>query len=64
MTPQVYEETKLGTLQGESVAAISNIMLNGLDKELEAKGLSFTRFVDDCVIAARSELSVRESCGQ
>lgn len=60
MTPQGYEETKLGTPQGGNLSPLlSNIMLNELDKELEARGLHFTRYADDCVIAVRSESSAK-----
>jgi RNA-directed DNA polymerase len=60
MTPQGYEETKLGTPQGGNLSPLlSNIMLNELDKELEARGLRFTRYADDCVIAVRSEASAK-----
>ena len=45
MTTQGYEETRL--------------MLNELDKELEARGLRFTRYADDCVIAVRSGSSAK-----
>lgn len=38
---------------------LSNIMLNELDKELEARGLRFTRYADDCVIAVKSESSAK-----
>ena len=34
-------------------------MLNELDEELEARGLRFTRYADDCVIAVRSETSAK-----
>ena len=34
-------------------------MLNELDKELEKRGLRFIRYADDCVIAVRSEASVK-----
>ena len=44
MTPQGCEETKLGTPQGGNLSPLlSNIMLNELDKELETRGLRFTR---------------------
>ena len=60
MTPQGYEETNLGTPQGGNLSPLlSNIMLNELDKELEARGLRFTRYADDCVIAVRSEASAK-----
>lgn len=46
MTSQGYEETRLGTLQGGNLSLLlSNIMLNELDKELEARGLHFTRYL-------------------
>ena len=49
MTPQGYEDTKLGTPQGGNLSPLlSNIMLNELDKELEARKLRFTRYADDC----------------
>ena len=60
MTTQGYEETKLGTPQGGNLSPLlSNIMLNELDKELEARGLRFTRYADDCVIAVKSESSAK-----
>lgn len=60
MTPQGYEETKLGTPQGGNLSPLlSNIMLNELDKELEKRGLRFVRYADDCVIAVRSEASAK-----
>lgn len=60
MTPQGYEETRLGTPQGGNLSPLlSNIMLNQLDRELERRGLHFTRYADDCVIAVRSEASAK-----
>lgn len=50
-----YEETNKGTPQGGNLSPIlSNIMLNELDKELEARGLRFVRYADDCIIAVGS----------
>lgn len=50
-----YEDTSLGTPQGGNLSPIlSNIMLNELDKELEARGLHFVRYADDCIIAVGS----------
>jgi len=50
-----YEDTPVGTPQGGNLSPIlSNIMLNELDKELEARGLHFVRYADDCVIAVGS----------
>ena len=55
-----YEETKIGTPQGGNLSPLlSNIMLNELDKELEARGLRFTRYADDCVIVVGSEASAK-----
>lgn len=60
MTPQGYEETEVGTPQGGNLSPLlSNIMLNELDKELEGRGLRFTRYADDCVIAVKSESSAK-----
>ena len=60
MTREGYEKTDLGTPQGGNLSPLlSNIMLNELDKELEARGLNFTRYADDCVIAVRSEASAK-----
>lgn len=50
-----YEDTPVGTPQGGNLSPLlSNIMLNELDKELEARGLRFVRYADDCVIAVGS----------
>ena len=58
MTPQGYEETKLGTPQGGNLSPLlSNIMLNELDKEMEKRGLNFVRYADDCIIMVGSEMS-------
>ncbi len=52
----VVQETKIGTPQGGNLSPLlSNIMLNELDKELEKRGLKFTRYADDCVIVVKSE---------
>jgi len=56
MEQGVIQETKKGTPQGGNLSPLlSNIMLNELDKELEARGLSFVRYVDDCLIMVKSE---------
>ena len=50
-----YEDTPTGTPQGGNLSPIlSNIMLNELDRELEARGLNFVRYADDCVIVVKS----------
>ncbi len=51
-----YEATDLGTPQGGNLSPLlSNIMLNELDRELESRGLHFTRYADDCVIVLKSK---------
>jgi len=51
-----YEDTFVGTPQGGPLSPLlSNIMLNKLDKELEARGLHFTRYADDTIILVKSE---------
>ena len=48
--------TTEGTPQGGNLSPLlSNIMLNELDKELEARGLNFVRYADDCIILVKSE---------
>ena len=48
--------TNVGTPQGGNLSPLlSNIMLNELDKELEARGLNFVRYADDCIILVKSE---------
>ncbi|MBS6258906.1 group II intron reverse transcriptase/maturase [Holdemanella biformis] len=51
MIDDEYKESVIGTPQGGNLSPLlSNIMLNQLDKELEARGLRFTRYADDCII--------------
>jgi RNA-directed DNA polymerase len=50
-----YEESIIGTPQGGNISPLlANIMLNELDKELEARGLDFVRYADDCIIMVGS----------
>lgn len=52
----VLKPTEQGTPQGGNLSPLlSNIMLNELDKELEARGLNFVRYADDCIILVKSE---------
>ena len=55
MIDDEYKESVIGTPQGGNLSPLlSNIMLDQLDKELEARGLRFTRYADDCIILAGS----------
>ena len=55
-----YEPTEIGTPQGGNLSPLlSNIMLNELDKELESRGLRFTRYADDCVIVVKSSAAAK-----
>ena len=50
-----FEPSEKGTPQGGNLSPLlSNVMLNELDKELEARNLRFTRYADDCIIMVRS----------
>lgn len=58
MIDDEYKETIIGTPQGGNLSPLlSNIMLNELDKELEARGLNFVRYADDAMIFTKSEKS-------
>ena len=51
MIDNEYKESTIGTPQGGNLSPLSsNIILNELDKELEARGLRFTRYADDSII--------------
>ena len=55
-----YEDTLTGTPQGGNLSPLlSNIMLSELDKELEARGLKFTRYADDCIIVVGSSAAAK-----
>ena len=55
MVNDTIEKTDTGTPQGGNLLPLlSNIMLTELDKELEARGLRFTRYADDCIILVKS----------
>jgi len=52
----IVVETEEGTPQGGPLSPLlSNIVLDGLDKELEKRGLRFIRYADDVAIYVRSE---------
>jgi RNA-directed DNA polymerase len=56
MVGSTVEPTELGTPQGSPLSPLlANILLDDLDKELEARGLRFVRYVDDVVILVKSK---------
>ena len=60
----VIRATEKGTPQGGNLSPLlSNIMLNELDKELEARGLKFVRYADDCIIMVKSEKAANRVLG-
>ena len=60
MVDDEYKESVIGTPQGGNLSPLlANIMLNGLDKEMEQRGLNFVRYADDCIIMVGSEMSAK-----
>jgi RNA-directed DNA polymerase len=55
MTEGIVSPRTEGTPQGGPLSPLlSNILLTGLDRELESRGLAFCRYADDCNIYVRS----------
>lgn len=51
-----FEESRSGVPQGGPLSPLlGNIMLDGLDRELERRGHPFVRYADDCMIFCRSK---------
>lgn len=58
MEDGLIKPSKIGVPQGGPLSPIiSNIYLDKFDKELEARGLHFVRYADDCNIFVKSEMS-------
>ncbi len=58
MEKGLVKSNTLGMPQGGPLSPIlSNIYLDKLDKELEARGLHFVRYADDCNIFVKSEMA-------
>lgn len=58
-----YEPSIEGTPQGGPLSPLlGNIMLNGLDKELERRGHRFVRYADDSMILCKSKRSAERVC--
>ena len=56
MVEGVFISTRVGTPQGGPLSPLlANMLLDGLDKELEKRGHKFVRYADDCNIYVRSE---------
>lgn len=68
MIDEEYKESTIGTPQGGNLSPVlSNVLLNELDKEMEARGLRFVRYADDCIIQVGSSKAadrVMESIGK
>lgn len=55
MEGEKFVASDVGTPQGGNLSPLlSNVMLTELDRELEARGLRFTRYADDCIIVVKS----------
>jgi hypothetical protein len=51
----IFHPTPEGTIQGSPLSPLlSNVVLDELDKELEARGLEFCRYADDCNIFVKT----------
>lgn len=58
MIEGVKTPTEEGSVQGSPLSPLlSNVVLDELDKELEARGHEFCRYADDCNIFAKSQKS-------
>ncbi len=56
MIGERYEPSELGTPQGGPLSPLlANILLDDLDRELEARGHRFARYADDSLVLVRSE---------
>lgn len=58
MEKGIFNTSQKGVPQGGNLSPLlSNIMLNELDKELERRGLHFSRYADDCNIYLKTRKS-------
>ncbi len=58
MDKGIIKATKTGVPQGGPISVVlSNVYLDKLDKELEARGLRFVRYADDVLIFVKSEVA-------
>jgi len=64
MVEGVLQPTDLGTPQGGPASPLlANILLDDLDKELERRGLPFTRYADDFAVFAKSRRAAMRIMG-
>ena len=62
MEDGAFQPTEEGVPQGGPLSPLcGNIMLNGLDRELERRGHKFVRYADDCMIMCRSKKSAERT---
>ena len=58
------QPSREGTMQGGPLSPLlANILLDDLDKELEARGLNFVRYADDFLIFVRTEVAANRVFG-
>lgn len=62
MEDGAFQPTEEGVPQGGPLSPLcGNIMLNGLDRELERRGHKFVRYADGCMIMCRSKKSAERT---
>jgi RNA-directed DNA polymerase len=60
MVSHTFQATDWGTPQGSPLSPLlANILLDDLDKELEARGHRFARYMDDLVVLVKSRRAGR-----
>ena len=60
MVEGIKQPSTEGTMQGGPLSPLlANVLLDDLDKELEARGLHFVRYADDFLVFVRTEVAVR-----
>lgn len=62
MIDGVVQKSEEGTPQGGPLSPLlANIMLNELDRELEARGHAFVRYADDCMILKKTKRAAQRT---
>jgi len=60
MVDGLLQPSTEGTMQGGPLSPLlANILLDDLDKELEARGLNFVRYADDFLVFVKSEVAAQ-----